>query len=160
MNQDFKDMLRLLEDHEVDYLVVGGYAVIRYTQPRYTKDLDIWVRPSKENASKVAKALRAFGVPLIEVTEEDFADDGLQFMIGIYPNAIDFLTSIKGLDFQKAWQSKQVVKTSTGNINYVSIPDLIASKEAIGRTQDLADIEEILRVHPELSSNKVSKHNP
>ena len=61
-------MLRLLEEHGVDYLVVVGYAVIRHTQPRFTKDLDIWIRPSRENAAKTAKALRAFGVPLIEVT--------------------------------------------------------------------------------------------
>lgn len=148
MNRDFKDMLRLLEDHGVDYLVVGGYAVIRYTQPRFTKDLDIWIRPSKENATKTANALRAFGVPLIEVTEDDFAEEGLQFMIGIHPNAIDFLTSIKGLDFDEAWERKMVVETSTSQINYVSIPDLIASKQASGRTQDIADIEEILRVHP------------
>jgi predicted nucleotidyltransferase len=149
MNQDFRDMLRLLEEHGVDYLVVGGYAVIRYTQPRYTKDLDIWVRPSKENAAKMAKALRAFGVPLIEVTEEDFAEGGLQFMIGIYPNAIDFLTSIKGLDFDQTWESRKVFETSTGNVKYLSPTDLIIAKRAVGRTQDMADIEEILRIHPE-----------
>lgn len=149
MNQDFKDMLLLLEEHEVDYLVVGGYAVIRYSQPRFTKDLDIWVRPCKENAAKMAKALRAFGVPLIEVTEEDFAEGGLQFMIGIYPNAIDFLTSIKGLDFNETWKSKRTFKTLTGEIKYISPSDLIIAKRAVGRLQDLADIEEILRVHPD-----------
>lgn len=149
MNQDFRDMLRLLEEHGVDYLVVGGYAVIRYTQPRFTKDLDIWIRPSRENAAKTAKALRAFGVPLIEVTEEDFAEGGLQFMIGIYPNAIDFLTSIKGLDFEETWRSKRTFETSSGNVHYLAPTDLITAKRAVGRTQDLADIEEILRVHPE-----------
>jgi hypothetical protein len=142
-------MLRLLEEHGVDYLVVGGYAVIRYTQPRFTKDLDIWIRPSRENAAKTAKALRAFGVPLIEVTEEDFAQEGLQFMIGIHPNAIDFLTSIKGLDFEKTWKSKRTFETSSGSIHYVAPPDLITAKRMIGRTQDLADIEEILRIHPD-----------
>lgn len=149
MNQDFRDMLLLLEEHGVEYLVVGGYAVIRYTQPRFTKDLDIWIRPSRENAAKTAKALRAFGVPLIEVTEEDFAEGGLQFMIGIYPNAIDFLTSIKGLDFEETWRSKHTFETSSGNVHYLAPTDLITAKRAVGRTQDLADIEEILRVHPE-----------
>lgn len=149
MNQDFRDMLRLLEEHGVDYLVVGGYAVIRHTQPRFTKDLDIWIRPSRENAAKTAKALRAFGVPLIEVTEEDFAEGGLQFMIGIYPNAIDFLTSIKGLDFEQTWKSKQTFETSSGNVHYLSPTDLIIAKRAVGRLQDLADVEEILRVHPD-----------
>lgn len=149
MNQDFRDMLLLLEEHGVEYLVVGGYAVIRYTQPRFTKDLDIWIRPSRENAAKTAKALRAFGVPLIEVTEEDFAEGGLQFMIGIYPNAIDFLTSIKGLDFEETWRSKRTFETSSGNVHYLAPTDLITAKRAVGRTQDIADIEEILRVHPE-----------
>lgn len=159
MNQDFRDMLRLLEEHGVEYLVVGGYAVIRYTQPRFTKDLDIWIRPSTENAAKMAKALRAFGVPLIEVTEEDFAEGGLQFMIGIYPNAIDFPTSIKGLDFEKTWKSKRVFETSTGSINYISVPDLIASKKAVGRTQDIADIEEIVRIYPD-AGNSVDPSAP
>lgn len=143
-------MLRLLEEHGVDYLVVGGYAVIRYTQPRFTKDLDIWIRPSKENAAKMANALRAFGVPLIEVTEEDFSEEGLQFMIGIYPNAIDFLTSIKGLDFEETWNSKRTFKTNFGSVNYLAPTDLITAKRAVGRMQDLADIEEILRILPEV----------
>ena len=149
MNQDFRDMLLLLEEHGVEYLVVGGYAVIRYTQPRFTKGLDIWIRPSRENAAKTAKALRAFGVPLIEVTEEDFAEGGLQFMIGIYPNAIDFLTSIKGLDFEETWKSKRTFETNSGSVHYLAPSDLITTKRAVGRTQDLADIEEILRIHPE-----------
>lgn len=115
MNQDFRDMLRLLEEHGVDYLVVGGYAVIRYTQPRFTKDLDIWIRPSRENAAKTAKALRAFGVPLIEET----------------------------------WKSKRTFETNSGSVHYLAPSDLITAKRAVGRTQDLADIEEILRIHPE-----------
>ena len=148
MNRDFKDMLRLLGDHEVEYLIVGGYAVIRHTQPRFTKDLDIWLRPSALNAGRVAKALRAFGVPLVEVTEEDFSKEGLQFMIGVYPTAIDFLTTVKPLDFSEAWDSKVIYESSAGPLYYLSIPNLIRSKRAVGRLQDLADIEEILRLHP------------
>ncbi len=149
MNRDFKEMLRLLSDHEVEYLIVGGYAVIRHTQPRFTKDLDIWLRASADNARRAANALRAFGVPLIEVTEEDLAREGLQFMIGVYPTAIDFLTTVKPLDFSTAWESRVVFESSIGPLNYLSIPNLIRSKRATGRLQDLADIEEILRIHPD-----------
>lgn len=153
MNQDFKELLQLFEELEVEYMIVGGYAVIRYTQPRYTKDLDLWLRPSPENAARVRKAFGKFGIPLIEVTEEDFASPGLQFMVGIEPNAIDFLTTIKGLDFQQAWENRQIIETEAGKIPYLSPDDLITSKRAAGRLQDLADVEEILRIHPD------SKHS-
>ncbi len=149
MNRDFKDILVLFEKYDVEYLIIGGYAVIRYTQPRYTKDLDLWVRPNKENAAKVMRALREFGAPLLEVTEADFADTGLQYMIGLAPCAIDFLTSISGLDFNEAWDSKNEFITAACRLFYVSPHHLIVSKRAVGRLQDLADIEEILRIFPE-----------
>lgn len=149
MSPDFKEMLRLFEENNVEYLIVGGYAVIRYTQPRYTKDIDLWIRPSAENASRVADAFRSFGIPLIEVSEEDLSHEGLQYMVGLPPNAIDFLTSIKGLTFEAAWANKRVFETRHGKLIYLSPSDLVASKRATGRLQDLADVEEILRIHPE-----------
>jgi len=149
MNQDFKELLQPFEEHEVEYMIVGGYAVIRYTQPRYTKDLDLWIRPSRENAARIRHVFRKFGIPLIEVTEEDFASPGLQFMVGVHPNAIDFLTTIKGLDFDQAWQKRRTFKTSAGTLIHLSLEDLIVSKRAIGRLKDLADIEEIIRIHPD-----------
>ena len=152
MNPDFRDLLRLFEKHEVEYLIVGGYAVIRYTQPRFTKDLDLWVRPNKTNAAKVATALREFGVPLIEVTEEDFAATGLQFVIGMPPSAIDFLTTVEGLDFEPAWLAKRIFETPACRLYYLSPGDLVAAKKACGRLKDLADIEEILRILPEVES--------
>ncbi len=149
MNQDFKDLLQLFAEHEVEYLVVGGYAVIRYTQPRYTKDLDLWVRPTPENAARVAKAFRTFGIPLTDVTEEDFAKEGLQFMIGVPPCAIDFLTSIDGVRFDDAWENRTIFQMDDIPLPYLSKPDLLVSKKATGRAKDLADIEEVLRLHPE-----------
>lgn len=149
MNQDFKELLQLFEEHEVEYMIVGGYAVIRYTQPRYTKDLDLWIRPTAGNAARIREVFQKFGIPLIEVTEEDFASPGLQFMIGVSPNAIDFLTTIQGVNFDEAWERRLTSETSAGKLNYLSIDDLIASKRAIGRLQDLADVEEILRIHPD-----------
>jgi hypothetical protein len=74
MNSDFRDLLRILAEEEVEYLIVGGYAVIYYTQPRYTKDIALWIRPSVENAARIVKAFHRFGLPLVEVTQEDLAD--------------------------------------------------------------------------------------
>lgn len=152
MSPDFKDILRLFEKHEVEYLIVGGYAVIRYTQPRYTKDMDLWIRPSPENAEKVAAAFRDFGIPLIEVSEADLAQEGLQLMVGMPPNAIDFLTSIEGISFDAAWAKRRIFEASFGHLYYLSPSDLVASKRAAARLQDLADVEEILRIHPEADS--------
>ncbi len=85
MNSDFRDLLRLLNEHEVRYLVIGGYAVIHYTEPRFTRDLDIWLWPTKPNARQAARALKAFGVPLIEVTEADLVVASTPLMIGLPP---------------------------------------------------------------------------
>lgn len=145
MNQDFKDLLRLFAEHDVEYLIVGGYAVMHHAQPRYTKDLDLWIRPETGNARKVAKALTAFGVPLTEVTADDFAQEGLQFMIGIPPCAVDFLTTVEGIDFESAWDSRVQHLVDDVPVLYLSLCDLITTKQTVGRAQDLADIEELNR---------------
>lgn len=154
MNPDFKDMLRLLGVHEVEYLIIGGYAVIRHTQPRFTKDLDIWLRPERGNAARTARAFHEFGIPLIEVTEEDLAHEGLQYTVGVYPSAIDFLTTVQPLDFEEAWSTRAVFETASGPLNYLSIPSLIRTKRHSGRLQDLADVEEILRLHPDADPDR------
>jgi hypothetical protein len=92
MNSDFKDLLQILHDCDVHYLVCGGYAVIHYAQPRYTKDIDLWIAPNPGNASKLMRAFHRFGIPLHGVTQADFASPGLQFSLGRAPCEIDFLT--------------------------------------------------------------------
>ena len=145
MNQDFKELLHLFAEHEVEYLIAGGYAVVHHAQPRYTKDLDLWINPSAENSQRVGRAFMKFGVPLVEVTLEDFASEGLQFMIGIEPNAIGFLTTIPGLSFSDAWRNRVVDESFGFPVFYISKPDLIAAKIASGRQVDLADVEELQR---------------
>jgi predicted nucleotidyltransferase len=145
MNQDFKDLLRLFAEQRVEYLIVGGYAVMHHAQPRYTKDLDLWIRPDQDNSQRVAKALGLFGVPLIDVTAEDFAQEGLQFMIGLPPCAVDFLTTVEGLTFEEAWASRVESAIDEIPVFYLSIPDLIATKRTVARPQDIADIDEIER---------------
>ncbi len=143
MNQDFKDLLRLFAEHGVEYLDVGGYAVMHHAQPRYTKDLDLWIHPEAKNAGRVANPLREFGVPLNEVTQDDFAHEGLQFMIGLPPCAVDFLTTVEGLSFPEAWQTRVDVTLDDIPVFYLSRADLIESKRATARPQDLADLDEL-----------------
>lgn len=100
MNSDFKELLQAFNEHKVEYLVVGAYAVMHYTQPRYTKDLDVWLRPSEENAQRVEKAFHQFGLEFFGgLTRQDFAQPGLLFAVGVEPVRIDFLTSVPPLGF-------------------------------------------------------------
>ena len=148
MNSDFRDLLQAFADQRVRYLIVGGYAVIFHGQPRFTKDLDVWVEPTKENARLVAAALRQFGIPLIEVTEEDFAKEGTQFMVGRPPVAIDFLTTVPGLSFAQAWE-KRIPDSEEGiTVFYLGREDLKKAKKTAGRPVDLADLDELERNTP------------
>lgn len=145
MNSDFKDLLRLFAEHDVNYLVVGGYAVSHHAQPRFTKDLDLWIQPTPENAAKVAASLREFGIPLIEVTQADFAQEGLQFAVGMPPSQLDFLTTVPGLQFTECWQTKTMVEIDQIPVSFISKSALITAKKTAGRAQDLADLEELQR---------------
>ncbi len=100
VNSDFSDLLRLFNDNGVRYLVIGGYAVIQYAEPRYTKDLDLWISADKDNAAAVYKALKEFGAPLAGLAEEDF------YQVGIHPIRVDILMGIPGLEFDSAWQHR------------------------------------------------------
>jgi len=145
MNSDFKDLLRIFAEEGVEFLVVGAYAVIHHTQPRYTKDLDIWIKPSPENAKRVSRAFRRFGVPMVEVTEADFAEEGLQYAIGLPPSQIDFLTSLPGVDFESAWEDRVEGESDGIRIPFLGVSQLITAKTLAGRPQDLADIDELRR---------------
>src|SRR5439155_4083201 len=102
-NPHYRELLQLLNEFEVRYLVVGGYAVMKYTEPRYTKDLDVWVEASPENARAVFAALRKFGAPLANITAVDFAKEGCIYQMGRPPARVDVLTSIEGVRFADAW---------------------------------------------------------
>ena len=140
MNSDFRELLQCFAKHRVRYLVVGGYAVIHYAEPRFTKDLDLWLEPSAANARRGAAAFKEFGIPLIEITEADLAQPGTQFMLGRSPVMLDFLTSIQPLDFTACWPRRKVVRHTFGRVNYLSKEDLITAKRHAGRPQDLTDL--------------------
>lgn len=145
MNSDFKDLLAIFAEEGVEYLVVGAYAVMHHTQPRYTKDLDIWIKPSVDNARRVARAFQRFGAPLVEVSEADFAEEGLQYAIGMPPSQIDFLTSLPGADFQTAWVERATGEVDSLPVPFLGVQHLIAAKTLAGRPQDLADLDELRR---------------
>jgi len=143
MNQDFRDLFRIFNECSVKYLVVGAYAVIYYAEPRYTKDLDIWVEPVVENAKRVWKALKVFGAPLDGVTLDDFCNRELIYQIGIAPNRIDIMMDIPGVDFSSAWENRIEASYDKEPIYIIGIKDLIEAKKTSNREQDRLDLKNL-----------------
>jgi len=141
VNSDFTDLLRLFNANSVRYLVIGGYAVIQYAEPRYTKDLDLWISTDTKNAASVYAALRAFGAPLAELTKDDFSEEGYFYQMGVPPMRVDILMGIPGLEFEKAWKRRVEIDFEGIVVAFVSREDLITAKLASGRPQDLIDAE-------------------
>ena len=140
---DFKKLLSILEKHNIRYLVVGGYAVMRYTEPRFTKDLDLWISIDKENSKAVFQALKEFGAPLKDLTPEDFMHEDYFYQMGNPPFRLDIMMSIPGLTFNQAWENREYVQIEHINIPFISKNDLIKTKEASGRDQDLIDVKKL-----------------
>ena len=137
-------LLQLLNEFEVEYLIVGGFAVIKYGEPRYTKDVDVWVHNSPENSLRVVGALKKFGAPLDHdgITAETFSEKQVVYQIGIAPVRIDILTEITGVEFPDAW-GKRVASTFFGvPVHFISLDDLMANKQALGRSSDLTDLKQ------------------
>ncbi len=141
MNRDFRDLLCEFNAKGVEYLVVGAHALAAHGHVRATKDLDVWVRPDASNARRVMEALKAFGSPLQDLSEEDLSQPGLVFQIGVPPVRIDIVTAVDGLDFAEAWTARVQIMFSDQNVAVPSREHLIQNKRAAGRTQDLADAE-------------------
>jgi hypothetical protein len=137
-------LLQLLDDFEVEYLIVGGFAVMKYGEPRYTKDIDVWVHNSPQNFIRVVGALKKFGAPLEHdgITAETFTEKQVVYQIGIAPVRIDVLTEITGVEFPDAWR-KRVASTFFGvPVNFISLDDLKTNRQALGRSSDLKDLKQ------------------
>jgi predicted nucleotidyltransferase len=141
VNSDFTDLLKIFNDNSVRYLVIGGYAVVQHAEPRFTKDLDLWISTDLGNAVLVYESLRKFGAPLAGLTAEDFSEEGYFYQMGIPPMRVDLLMGIPGIDFDDAWKNRVAVDFDGLNVYFVSKEDLILSKRASGRPQDLIDVE-------------------
>jgi hypothetical protein len=143
LNQDFKEFIQLLNDNQVKYLVIGGYAVAIHGHPRYTKDLDIWIEMSPVNAQKLMTALTAFGFGSLGLNAEDFQTPDQVIQLGYPPNRIDLITTPDGIDFPTCYRTKIEVKINEINVNFIDLDNLKKNKQASGRLQDLADLENL-----------------
>jgi hypothetical protein len=139
MNQDFRDLLAEFNAQDVEYLVVGGHALAAHGYVRATKDFDVWVRPSTDNATRVLRALAAFGAPLHDLSESDLSAAGTVFQIGVPPIRIDIVTAIDGVQFAEAWSSRIIAPFADQMAPILSRADLIRNKRAAGRPRDLVD---------------------
>ena len=143
LSRDFKEFVALLNSHGVEYLVVGGYAVVMHGRPRYTGDLDIWVRSSPDNAARLMRTLNEFGFGELGLKEADFLKREHVVQLGYPPFRIDLLTDIDGVKFDAAWPQKQVVIHDGLNINLIGLSDLKKNKKATGRPRDIDDLENL-----------------
>jgi hypothetical protein len=141
MNPDFVDLLRELLAADVRFMVVGAYALALHGRPRATGDLDVWVEATPENASRVMRALAAFGAPMTDICEADFARPGVVYQIGVPPGRIDLLTELTGLTFTDAWPG--CVRHAFGDVDvdFIGREAFVRNKRATGRPKDLADID-------------------
>jgi predicted nucleotidyltransferase len=146
LNENFRDMLLALNDAGVEFMVVGAYALAAHGSPRATGDIDFWVRADSRNAKCVYAALVAFGAPVYQVSEEDFATPGIVFQIGVPPQRIDILTQISGVEFGDAWQRRLSLEIEKIPISVLSLNDLLVNKQSTGREKDAADIPTIKRL--------------
>ncbi|HRI85217.1 MAG TPA: hypothetical protein PK536_07190 [Ignavibacteria bacterium] len=133
----------MLNENKVEYLVVGGYAVIIYGYPRLTIDIDIWINPVNVNAEKVIKTIKDFGFSFDNLTEEDFRKSDNVIQLGRPPYRVDILTSIEGMDFNKCYKRKYIYIKDDLIINFISRKDLIENKKNVGRNKDLDDVSNL-----------------
>lgn len=140
---DFKDFLSLCLSHEVRFLVIGGYAVVHYSRPRYTGDLDIWVDSSEENANRVVATLREFGLTGPDVTTTMITDRRQIIRMGFEPMRLELFTEIPGLEFDHCYPRRVVAKVGSMMIPFISLEDLKINKKASGRPKDMQDLEEL-----------------
>lgn len=141
INRDFRDLFAALNDSGARYLLVGGYAVAVHAQPRFTKDLDLWIDLDADNPARVFQALRSFGAPLMDLSAEDLGQPDLVFQIGVAPNRVDVMTSIDGVRFAEAWEAREITRYADQDVPVISRAHLIQNKRASGRPQDLIDVE-------------------
>ena len=138
---DFKELLELLNSHKVDYIIVGAYALALHGSPRFTGDLDIYVKPDTQNASQILAALKEFGFSSLELEEKDFTESHRVIQLGMPPVRIDLLTSLTGLTWDDA--AKGELKGELGGVPvlFLGKKEYIQNKKALGRQKDLADAE-------------------
>jgi len=140
-NRDFRGLLSILEKHDVRYLVVGGYAVMKYTEPRFTKNLDLWIATDETNSEAVFASLKEFGAPLKDLSPSDFRNEGYFYQMGNPPFRLDVMMSLPGVSFEAAWANREMTQVADLTVPFISRTDLIRTKEVSGRDQDRIDVK-------------------
>ena|SRR5471030_1444715 len=148
LNRDFREIISAFNDGGVDYLVVGAYAVAAHGLPRATGDIDLWIRPTAENAQRTWWALAAFGAPMDRVSVDDLAVPDMILQFGVVPDRIDVLTSIERVEFGEAWDERIVVPMDGISVNVIGRDHLLRNKRAVGRPQDMADVARLSAQRP------------
>ena len=141
LNDDFKEFARLLHSNQVEYLIVGGYALAAYGHPRYTGALDFWVGTDSTNAERILKVLAEFGFGALGIGLDDLTTPNRVIQMGFPPRRIDLLTSIDGVDFAQCHARRMVVAVDGLSLDFLSIEDFKTNKRCTGRHKDLADLE-------------------
>lgn len=143
INKDFEEFFRLLNKNKVDYLVVGGYAYAIHAEPRFTKDIDIFLRVSEFNATAVIQTLKDFGFGELDLSKEDFLKKNQVIQLGYPPNRIDLLTSVSGLTYDEARKNKVSGTFGETQVFFIGKEELKKNKKATGRKSDLNDLENL-----------------
>ncbi len=141
MNSDCRDLLAEFNAQSVEFIIVGAHALAAHGHIRATKDMDVWIRPTLDNAARAYNALRSFGAPLFDLRVEDLATPGIVFQIGVPPVRIDIITQIDAVGFDEAWSERLETRFEDQSVAVLSRSLLIQNKRAAGRMQDLADVE-------------------
>jgi len=145
LNEDYKEMLQLLLEEQVDFMIVGAYALGTHGYPRATGDIDIWVNPNNTNSKKLYKALARFGAPLGQIQTDEFSTEGVIFQIGVIPRRIDIITKIDGVTYEEADEDKIIVEIEGLKVPVISLEKFIKNKMATGREKDELDIKILTR---------------
>ena len=143
LNPDFKEFFQLLNENEVRYLIIGGYAVAYHGYPRYTKDIDIWIWIHPDNAQKVVKTLKDFGFDSLGLQASDFLEADTIIQLGQAPNRIDLIMGVPGVDFEACYQKRVQEEIAGVGLTFIDLENLKKAKKASGRAQDLADLENL-----------------
>ncbi|MES2828086.1 MAG: nucleotidyltransferase [Bacteroidota bacterium] len=152
--EDFEDFIKLLNQHHVEYMVVGGYALAFHGKPRHTGDLDIWINVSEENANRMLQVICDFGLKSLGFQKEDFLTEGLISQIGYPPLRIDVLNIIDGVEFNDALLNMQKIELENDlTINYIGLSELIKNKQVSGRRQDLTDVKTLQKLNKSKKSS-------
>jgi hypothetical protein len=145
LNKDLREFVELLNSNQVEYLIIGAFAVAYHGFPRYTGDLDILVRPDPENARRILEVLSQFGFGKLGIGIEDLETPGKVVQLGVQPNRIDLVTALSGLSFEEAWASREAARLDGVPVEFIGRTALIRNKENTGRAKDRGDAEELRR---------------